>query len=202
MSFAQASFDVAKETTGPMTAKALLRHVRLGNDGLYVHGRAPLSRPSYSDAFVFTLSARSGAHGGEVTSTMDVPGYVNPGHTSEREVRKSAHMSGNWHEYNQPFRPEKGFWSLSYNPRDRLIDVLELLPAKTEVGFRVSLDAGTNEYQVRADMVMNHGVEEGLHTDHFYLFAHCLVRGRTVMRSWLIDTSTCAHNTARFGCER
>jgi hypothetical protein len=191
----------AQKSTGKVTAGALLETVRFGCDSLYVHARAVHDRPSYSDAFVFTLSAvQKGKNKSETTQKLDVPGSVRNGNTSERKEHQSTE-SGKWVTYSEAFQPTSGFWSLG-GGRDRLVDVLELLPRDAEVSFEIALDAGTNELLVRSDVQTNYGVERGLHADRFSLVVEHKVRGRTKVRRYTVDTSCCAHNTARFGVGR
>jgi hypothetical protein len=80
--------------------------------------------------------------------------------------------------------------------------VLELLPRDAEVSFEISLDAGTNEYLIRAECPMNYGTQSGLHADRFTLIAEYESRGKRKARRFLIDTSCVAHNSARFGAPR
>jgi hypothetical protein len=209
------SVERAQERTGPVTARqllALVRKVRKGEDSLYLHGKAVHGRPSYSDAFIFTISAveRHDAFKAidgrtmrdvETTTTLDVPGWVTDGHTSKAE--ETTHTdSYNGREYKvarytEAFRPTKGFWSLTYN--ETLRDVLELLPGDALVSLHVYLDAGTNEYLVRASAPMNFGTEQGLHGDRLYLVAAHTVRGKAKTRRFLLCSTCGPHNTARFG---
>jgi hypothetical protein len=193
----------SQEITGKVSAATLLACVRFGSDSLYVHARAVHDRPSYSDAFVFKVSAcqKMGPARVETTQTLDVPGRVGNGQTSHRKDHENSE-SGRWVTYDETYRPEAGFWSLSYTGRDRLIDVLELLPRDAEVSFEIALDNGTNEYLIRAECPMNYGTQNGLHSDHFFLVVEYAARGKRKVRRYLIDTSCVAHNSARFGGPR
>lgn len=178
------------------TAKALL-NVLKGCDSASLHGNAALNRASYSDSFVFEVSAKfegrtkSGGrvirNGTETFKSVEVPGWVSNGHTDEKEMRTSA--EGRFYpRYTGVHKPMKGFWWL-YARTDRIIDILELLPKDAEIAFHVYLDAGTNEPCVDANM----------HADHLYLCAKYTNRGKRVERTFLIDATTGRHNSARFG---
>jgi hypothetical protein len=199
------STETAQETTGAVTAKQLLEVVRTAGTfgGCYMHGFAKHDRPSYSDAFIFEFRAtsRTSFSGGkpEKTTQIHVPGYVSGGHTSEREAYQ--YEGKKEQRYCAAYRPLKGFWSL-YAHEERLRDALELLPRDAEVSFHVSLDAGTNGYLVNADSQMGPYTERGLHTDHLYLVATFMQRGKRREMRVLLDTSTTPHNSARFGCPK
>jgi hypothetical protein len=197
--------ETAQMTTGKVTAGSLLETVRFGSDSLYVHGYAPHNRPSYSDAFVFTLSAvQKGKNKSETTQKLDVPGSVRGGHTSERKEHVSHDpdlTTRRWMTYSEGYRPTKGFWSFGCG-RERLIDVLELLPRDAEVSFEVQLDAGTNELLIRSDAQTAYCIERGLHADRFVLVVEHKVRGKVKVRRYIVDESCGAHNTARFGVGR
>jgi len=194
--------EFSETLTGKVTAKALLACVKLGSDSLSLHAVAAVGRASYSDAFVFEITARRTERkkNAETTSRLDVPGYVSNGHDSTREER--VFEGRKVVSYAGVHRPTKGHWFLSYAPRERLLDVLELLPSEAEVSFFVYLDAGTNENLIRADVHTNYGTEQGLHSDHLYLEATWVSRGKRVVRRYLVDVSTGSHNTARFGVGR
>jgi hypothetical protein len=148
---------------------------------------------------VFTLSSvHKTRQGTEVTQSLDVPGEAHNGLAGKPQEHTSAE-SGRWFTFDGFYRPERGFWSLGWYCRERLLDVLELLPREAHVSFDVQLDAGTNEYLVRADCAMAFGLEQGLHADRFMLIAECMVRGKRKVRSYLIDETVGAHNSARFG---
>jgi len=192
----------AQQRTGRVTARQLLACIRAGQDSLYTHGKAVFDRPSYSDAFTFTVTSvhqdktfprtvRASHTDVETVTKLDVPGYVSNGHTSAVEQRTSTD-GRKYNRYTEAFRPDGGFWSLSYCTRDRLVDALSLLPGEAEIAFYVYLDAGTNETLVDA----------GLHGDHLYLVASTVRRGKAKVRSFLLDVSTGPHNTARFGAYR
>jgi hypothetical protein len=191
----------AQEITGKVTARQLLAVVRAG-ERLYMHGKAVYNRPSYSDAFTFEVSAPKKTNGVEITARIEVPGYVSNGETSERKVHTDSLDGHAWTTYCNAFRPTSGFWHIGYGERIR--DVLELLPGDAEVSFHVYLDAGTNELLVCAETSVRGGrfTESGLHSDHLYLVAECNVRGKKRERRFLIDVSTGAHNSARFGYQR
>jgi hypothetical protein len=206
------SVERAQETTGKVTARQLLALVRKGSDSLYMHGEAVHGRPSYSDAFTFTVSAvekrerfkaidGSTVRGAETTTTLDVPGWVSNGNTSKTTERMHTDSydgrSYRVVRYSEAFSPTKGFWPLYRN--DSLLNVLELLPGDALVSFHVYLDAGTNEYLVRASAPMNFSTESGLHCDKLFLVAEHMVRGKAKTRSFCIGSSCGPHNTARFG---
>ncbi len=191
----------ATKTTGTVTARMLLNAIKQGPDSTYIHGNAAHGRESYSDSYVFTVSAvkKSRDSKQETTTKIDVPGWVSNGSTSARResgVGRDRHVS-----FEGTHRPLAGFWSF-YGARDAIVDVLEVLPPTAEVAFHVYLDAGTQEYLVRAECAMNYETYSGLHSDHIYLVATYTQRGRTVTRRFLLDTSTTPHNTARFGVSR
>lgn len=198
------AIERAQARTGKVTARQLLETIRAGGDSLFMHGEAPHDRPSYSDAFVFTLtSTRKDRKTDVETSTkLDVPGYVSNGSTSETKehTRNEDGQIHTWKTQPTAFRPVRGFWSLRYN--ENLRNVLELLPRDAEVAFHVYLDAGTHEYLIRAVCDMQFGREEGLHADRLYLVVATTERGKRKERRFLIDTSTGPHNSARFGSPR
>jgi len=203
MSYSEGS-QTAEETTGQVTAGALLAHIKGAE--VYLHGQAAYGRPSYSEAFIFTVSAKRYAprvkgaswedRRAEIVSTLDVPGSCNRGTTSEVEIRESS--SGPHHEYRTPFGPQKGFWSLFAHTED-FRAILELLPRDAIVSLQVSLDAGTHEYLVRSTSTMNYETYKGLHADHLYVCATYTRRGKTVKARFLLDTSVVPHTTCRFG---
>jgi hypothetical protein len=187
----------AQEDTGKVTARQLLTVVRAG-DRVYMHGAATPNRPSYSDAFVFDVSAATRGPGKvEQTTRLRVPGYVSSGNTSERKRNVSQSDGHVWMTYGEAFKPMSGFWSVCSH--ERLVDILELLPADAHVAIHVYLDAGTNELLVCSDVTLPNGRESGLHSDWLVLVAEYTVRGKRRERRFIVDTSTGAHNSARFG---
>lgn len=172
------------------TAKALLDVVK-GCRSAGLHGRAAHDRASYSDSFVFEVSAdfetrKKGVLVSKSRKEVQVPGWVSNGHTDEQETR--TYEGRTYQKYTGVCRPLSGFWWL-YATVDRLVDVLELLPNDAEVSFHVYLDAGTTEGLTAAK----------LHADHLYLNATYTSRGKRVTRQFLIDAATGGHNSARFG---
>lgn len=161
----------AQKRTGAVTVRALLAVLR-GCASASLHGYAAPERASYSDSFIFDVTAKHETKGIETRKTLAVPGWVSNGTTDD----------GSTH------RPEKGFWWL-YGVTDRIVDVLDLLPANAEVAFHVYQDAGTNPSLADAK----------LHADHLYLCASYPYRGKRVTRTYMIDTHTGKHNSARFG---
>lgn len=190
----------AQKTTGKVTARQLLAVYRAGPRHCYLHGKAAPNRASYSDSFIFTFSSceTDRKTKSETVTKIDLPGWVSNGTTSTREIRKDSGGKPYGH-YTEAYRPLGGFWSLSYN--DALPAVLELLPRDAEVSFFVYLDAGTNGYLVEAESTECAGLvaHKGLHNDRIYLVAEWGPPGKRRERHFLIDTSTCPHNTARFG---
>jgi hypothetical protein len=173
----------AQKTTGRVTARDLLALLKAGADSLTLHGEADPTRASYSDAFVFTVgtTSRTGPRV-EQTHTLEAPGWVSNGYTSDRETR--TYEGRSYPKYATAFRPTRGFWFLSYC-RDRLLSLLEILPKNAEISFFVYLDAGTSETLTNA----------GLHADWLYL----VTGHRGKRRDYLLDVSTTDHGSARFG---
>lgn len=199
------SVEIAQAQTGKVTAKAVLDVLRAfkGLDiSAGLHGTAVHDRPSYSDSFIFRLSVthrerdREGKRGAETTSEINVPGWVCNGHTSKREDR--VYEGRPYKAYCEAYRPTSGFWYLSYEWR-RVRDILELLPRDAEIAFFVYLDAGTSDTLVAADTTVGYHAEHGLHSDHLYMVATYMQRGKRVEREFMIAATTGPHNTARFG---
>jgi hypothetical protein len=196
------SIEIAQAKCGKTTARDLRAVCKAGSDRLFLNGDAVYDRPSYSDAFTFEMTGRSGKRNGVSTDhKITLPGYVSNGHTSERTPRQS--MSGRpYLKYTETFRPLAGFWDCSYTARETLLGILQFLPAKAQVAFYVYLDAGTSELLVSADSTMA-PFEKGLHQDHLYLLAYVPKSdGSLTEYRFLIDAHTSAHNTARFGNPR
>lgn len=154
----------------------------------YIHADRDLCAPSYSDAANFVLtcvrSVRVNGKDHEIKSTVEIPGRITHGHTSKVEWHK-GYDGRDFPVYSEPYRAEHGYESLS----DEVFRSAVLsIPARCEPRFLVSLDGGTNEYQIKA----------GLHTDYVYLEAYDPGKSQT-LRRFLIDASTGAHNSARFG---
>lgn len=188
----------AQKSTGKVTARSMLAMIRAGSDALYMHGRASHDRASYSDSYIFSVSCTSKDRKTktETVTQLDVPGYVTNGSTSEKEETGTG--GDRYVRFVGVYRPMKGFWSLS-TQRQRLLDILELLPADAEIAFRVNLDYGTHEYLVRSRGDMNYEGFNGLHCDHLYLVVRYTSRGKERNREYFIDSHTVPHNTARFG---
>ena len=188
------SVEVAKEITGKVLASQVLAVIKEGKGNhVSLHGEMVPEQPSYSDAFTFSLSAREERN--KTEHRIQVPGWVSGGHTSKRELGESG-----WMRCEESYRPRKGHWFLASGAY--LFSVLSLLPRDAEVAFQVYLDAGTNEYLIRADMEMKHGKEQGLHSDKLYLAVQRTVRGKKVNSFFLIDTNSGPHNSSRFGSPR
>lgn len=187
-----ASTEFAQETTGKVTAKTLLDVLRKGGAfcNAHLHGRATNGRESYSDSFIFDFSVPVEAKDGvKVTHKLSVPGYVSNGHTST--ISTATYHGHNEKRYCETYRPETGFWSLM-GASQRLLDVLELLPANAEIAFNVALDHMTNPLCVEA----------GLHGDALFLVASHTTRGKRHNYRILVDTAIGQHNSARFGNPR
>jgi hypothetical protein len=197
----------AQAQTGKVTARQMLAAIRQGDmfSGCYFHGHATHDRPSYSDSFIFTLSSvkKDRKSKAETVTKIDVPGWVSNGSTSETKEHTppadGSLLRGKWWTQPTAYRPTSGFWSVA---REHLRDLLEVLPGDALVAFHVSLDSGTNEYLIRAKSDMNHEAYTGLHCDRLYLVAEITKRGKTVQRTFMVETSTCPHNSARFGSPR
>lgn len=195
------SIETAQSDTGKITAGQLREVVKYGATSLYMHGRAVPMRESYSDAFVFTVTAvESERHksGYVAEKKLNVPGYVGNGKTSLRKEHTSSDGS-KWTSYDETYRPLHGFWNLSLCAGQRLRDVLDLLPKDAEVAFRVYLDSGTNGYLTTAECKMGWHTESGLHSDTLYLVVRQNVRGKQKVREFLLDMNITPHNSARFG---
>jgi len=187
----------AQNLHGTTTAKQLLEVCKYGYDALSLHGEPTLDRQSYSDSFTFYVNARKDRADKQERTLEGIAGYVSNGHTSHRKTEQS--LSGRaYMRYDEGFRPTRGFWYLSGCPRERLIDILSLLPKDATVAFYVYLDAGTSSLLVEADT----HTEQGLHSDHLYLKVSYVKNGKEKTSEFLIDVHTSAHNTARFGSPR
>lgn len=197
------STEIAEETTGKVTVKALLavaRHaVSKGYGHLFMHGQATHGRPSYADSFTFDVTAEDGTTSrGHTSMKITVPGCVRGGKTSKRESH--TYEGRTEMRYCEAYRPHKGFWSLMGHVRET-VELLEMLPRDAEVSIEVHLDAGTNQYQENATSTVN-GTEIGLHTDYLYLCVEHTVRGKKRTTRFLLDSSNGPHNSARFGSPR
>jgi hypothetical protein len=189
------SIELAEKETGIVLAKDMLSLVK-GKSHIYMHGEAVLDRPSWSDAFIFRLTIENNSNN-TVESRLRVPGYVSNGNTSAKE--ETGEFGNKYMRYTETYRPMKGFWSLSYS---RLSDILEVLPREARVSFYVYLDAGTNEYLIRATGCMNYDNYSGLHGDTLYLLATYKKYNKTKTLEFIVDKSVCAHNSARFGAPK
>jgi hypothetical protein len=179
---------------GKTTAKQLLDVAKYGYDALSLHGKPTLDRESYSDSFIFEIRARKDRADKEARTLEGIAGYVSNGHTSRRTGEQS--LTGlTFMRYDEGFRPTSGFWYLTGCPRERLVNILSLLPKDATVGFDVNLDAGTSSLLVEAD---SH-TEQGLHCDHLYLKVSYVKNSKEKCVEFLIDVATSAHNSARFG---
>jgi hypothetical protein len=152
----------------------------------YVHAERKFDAPSWSDEAVFTLSAdlgRIGENLGPIVK-VELPGIMGNGHNDETETY--IYEGKERTKYSGVYRPERGYWSL-WGAMFR--DLILTLPDDASVKFRVSLDAGTSELHI----------PHKLHSDRIYLEAEWKRGERTVRRTYLVDTETGYHNTARFG---
>jgi len=203
------NIQTAQEKTGKVTAKQLravlatLHKKGLSRCSVSIHANAVYGRPSYSDAFVFTLTAHTesrvkGEERSVTTDTkIDCPGYVANGHTSVRDETKGT-VGSPYMMYCETFRPTKGFLYLSYE-FDRIEGILALLPGDAEIAFYMALDAGTHEYLVRADCTINGETHHGFHADIFYMAARVTRGGKSKDYHFMIDADALPHNSARFG---
>jgi hypothetical protein len=179
---------------GKTTAKQLLDVAKYGYDALSLHGEPTLDRASYSNSFIFEIRARKDRADKEARTLEGIAGYVSNGHTSSRTGQQS--LSGRaYMRYDECFRPTRGFWYLSGCPRERLVNILSLLPKDATVEFNVNLDAGTSSLLVESDT----HAEQGLHCDHLCLEASYVKNSKEKCVEFLIDVATSAHNSARFG---
>ena len=112
---------------------------------------------------------------------------------------------GRVHGY-KDYAPKRGVWGTF--SAERFFDVVDLLPKAAELRFVVELGGKTNQYMetaVRGAPADRHGLDvspfEGLHGDALYLEARFERRGKTVRKRFLLDTSVCPQNSARFGHE-
>lgn len=110
---------------------------------------------------------------------------------------------GHIHGY-KSHTPNRGTWGTF--SAERVFDVVDLLPKAAALRFVVELDGKTNQYMetaVRGAPTNRYGLDvalfEGLHGDALYLEARFERRGKTVRKRFLLDTSTCPQNSARFG---
>lgn len=193
--------ECAQKVTGKITAKDLLSLVKFGTDRIFMHGYATPGRASYSDSFVFDVTAIS--HKSEKQENLLVPGWVSNGSPSIRKTHVyNSEIDGvrTWNTYEGVHRPEEGFWSFFAL---HILDLLEILPPDAEISFHVSLDGGTSELLVNADCKFPNGhTESGLHGDRLYLCAKYVRRGKEKCATFMLDSTVCAHNSARFGVSR
>lgn len=168
---------------------AALRTAIKGCSRFYIHAHRDPLAPSYSDAAVFVLSCvrdvkvKGQTRRAEVISKIEVRGRIGHGHTSR--VVEHVGTYGKFPKCPDAYRTERGFWSL-WNV-DVFRSAVLSLPGKCEPFFCVSLDGLTTEGHMRV----------GFHGDALYLEGRTQDRG--AVRTFLLDTNTGAHNTARFG---
>lgn len=181
----------------PKTAKnattVALKGMLKKYDTFYFHGARELDAPEYSDPFIFTMTAAFNNYGPnkrEEKSTLDIRGDVRGGHTDTIRMVESTLGGKPWPRADEGYRPRRGFWSL-YCGEELLRSAMASIPDDAEVSLSVYLDAGTNQYLLMANPV--------LHGDHLYLHAEWKRGSKQYKRKFLIDTTTSAHNSARFG---
>lgn len=206
--------EAAQEITDKVTAKDLLGILR-GSASAALNGEMNPMRESYSDSFVFRLTAKFKAIKSKISTekVLQVPGYVGNGYTSKIEARTRFHASrigegslmwdpssprGTYSAFGEVYRPLKGYWWL-YGVTDRLIDILEALPRNAEIGFYVYLDGGSTELHAQTTITTARETFTGLHTDLLYVVASVTKNGRSRERRFLLDVRTGGHNSARFG---
>lgn len=181
--------EFAQKITGKVTVRQLrevLKHVgRYASVG--IHGRATYERASWSDSFLFEVSATKRDKGVEIREEIKVPGYVSNGYKGAPTLRAGNRPFPDSWEYTETFRPTEGFWYLGLS--ETLYNLLDILPSNAEIAFFVYLDAATHSGLAKA----------GLHGDRLYLKAKYVLRGKTVEREFLVDEHTGEHTTSRFG---
>lgn len=173
-------------TTAPRTKNTALIALRAAvaiGGSVYCHADAIHDRPGYSDDMSFNFSIE---RNGITTKGFILPGRCRNGHDSTtREVTDS--LGNVYMQYAGVYRPQQGFFSL--NGYDDLLSVLEAFPDDAAVSVEVYLDADSNELCVRA----------GLHCDEVFIKG-TWTRGKHIIeRTFLVKSSVCAHNSARFG---
>jgi len=180
------------------TVKSMVRIVRLGSTYLSLHGRATPGRECYSDSFIFELraTARDSKAKSETVTSIELPGWVRNGHTSNTVER--TYGASKCLDYDQRYRPESGFWSITGSCCN-LVSLLEMLPQDAEVSIEVGLDRLTTNVLKSAVVAMQHSTDQGLHGDALCLHVTHTKRGKLVTTAILLDAVTSLHNTARFG---
>lgn len=151
----------------------------------FIHGHRVLNAPSYSDRFVFELTGTFSSHDSERT-IVELEGDVHGGHTDKLESYQYENHTH--YKPSEAFRPTQGFWSL-YAGEQRLRDAVESIPDDAKVSLEVYLDFSSNEVTNQAC----------LHTDVLFLRANWKRGKRDIERKFIVDVSTCRHNSARFG---
>lgn len=153
----------------------------------YCHAEALPGRESYSDAAEFNFSVEKGKL---MTTGYKLPGIIRNGHDDVVRMVKPSDDGSEYPVYDGVYRPLQGFFQCSYS--DTLSSALESLPDDAAVSIEVYLDAGTNELCV----------ERRLHVDHIYLHAKWYRGKKEHKRTFLLQSSTGLHNSARFGSAR
>lgn len=164
-----------------------LKKLAKRNPRFYVHADRMHDTPSWSDESTFTLTGDLGRIGYTEGPYVrfEIPGIVGHGNNDETQSRIDSDGKERV-SYSGIYRPKTGYWSLW---SDIFRDLILTLPNDAELKFRVSLDGGTSELHI----------PHKLHTDRLYLLASWQRGSRRVERTFLLDSQTGYHNSARFG---
>ena len=169
------------------TVKDMLAVLKQKNGGdLYMRTRRTTSASWETDVHVGTLcSVSSSFHkGAKQTSEIDCLVRVIAGH------RNALDKYGAYASEDNTYEPSNGHWSLSGFERERLINLLTMLPKSANVEFEVHLDHFSTIALARVS----------IHADALFLVATVTDRGGKAKRlSFLVDASSGEHNSARFG---
>lgn len=115
------------------------------------------------------------------------PGFaarVGRGHRDDTCTKDGDVWYSDRHE--NDYWPTSGCWVISYAQyHHELMSAFASVPIGSELSFTVALDAHSNGYCARAR----------LHADVLRMTAK---KGKT-LRTFMLDATVCAHNTARFG---
>lgn len=165
----------------------LRKHLAQGGRA-YCHAEAG-NRDRYSDSMEFSFSVEHKDK--TITSGIKIPGVCRNGHTDQIETYVYEGETRTKYADGGLYRPRQGFLSFSYS--ETLKSALADLPDDAALTIEVYLDAGTNEICV----------ESRLHNDKVYLHAKweraTVGKPKTHTRTYMLDSSTCRHNSARFG---
>lgn len=183
----------SKLTAGVLLA--MLKSPKRHNTSMYFHThRAPGAERWQRDTHVCTISVKHRPYDDtkvERVVTAETYARVANGAGTVTRVVKSSDGFPSYTEYDTSaewYEPETGFWSL-FASEDEIRNILSLLPKDAVITFEVILDGGTNGYAARS----------GLHIDLCYMLATWKKRGKEQRMKFLVDQTTCEHNTARFG---